>query len=223
MTVKREAVSAFHEAGHTVIARRLGLSVPYVVLLPTDDAEAHTPSQSAEYLARNADVATRVAAIENDILVVLAGPIAEFRRRPTKSRAGWGGDYYNLRSRLAKAVLLERGAPVPDEGGVIEVTLSEDDVAKVVLLFERLCERAKTLVDGNWPAITRVAEALLVRRFLNQDDIDELIAGTTEEANESGETAHEAFMKLISGDPRFQPAKPSDRAFIIGGAKPSAK
>jgi len=206
MTVKREAVSAFHEAGHTVIARRLGLSVPYVVLLPTDDAEAHTPSQSAEYLARNADVATRVAAIENDILVVLAGPIAEFRRRPTKSRAGW-----------------ERGAPVPDEGGVIEVTLSEDDVAKVVLLFERLCEKAKTLVDGNWPAITRVAEALLVRRFLNQDDIDELIAGTTEEANESGETAHEAFMKLISGDPRFQPAKPSDRAFIIGGAKPSAK
>ncbi len=36
----------------------------------------------------------------------------------------------------------------------------------------------------------------------------------------TGKTVHEAFMKAISGNPRFRPAKPSGKAFVIGGAKP---
>jgi len=42
----------------------------------------------------------------------------------------------------------------------------------------------------------------------------------TEEATESSETAAEVFMRLISGDPQFQPAKPSGKAFVIGAARP---
>ena len=41
----------------------------------------------------------------------------------------------------------------------------------------------------------------------------------TKEATESSETLHEAFMKAIEGNPRFQPAKPSGRGFVIVGAK----
>jgi hypothetical protein len=37
------------------------------------------------------------------------------------------------------------------------------------------------------------------------------------------ETAHEAFMKAIAGNPRFVEAKPSGKAFVIVGARPSAK
>ena len=32
-------------------------------------------------------------------------------------------------------------------------------------------------------------------------------------------TAHELFMKAIAGNPRFQPAKKSDKGFVIVGAK----
>jgi hypothetical protein len=41
-----------------------------------------------------------------------------------------------------------------------------------------------------------------------------------EDQTESSETMREAFMKAISGNPRFIPAKPSGKAFVIGGAKP---
>ena len=36
---------------------------------------------------------------------------------------------------------------------------------------------------------------------------------------DSGETLCEKFEKLISGDPRFQEAKKSGRAYVIGGSK----
>ena len=40
------------------------------------------------------------------------------------------------------------------------------------------------------------------------------------EQTASNETLREKFMKKISGDPRFIPAKPSGKEFVIVGAKP---
>jgi hypothetical protein len=40
----------------------------------------------------------------------------------------------------------------------------------------RLQAETADLVEQNWPAIERVADALLSGRFLNQEDIDALIA-----------------------------------------------
>lgn len=39
---------------------------------------------------------------------------------------------------------------------------------------------------------------------------------------ESSETVREIFMRLISGNPNFVLAKPSGKAFVIGGARPSS-
>jgi len=51
-------------------------------------------------------------------------------------------------------------------------------------------------------------------------DMDEPIS----EAVEIAETVHEAFMRAIAGNLRFQPARPSGgRAFMIGGAKAAAQ
>ena len=33
------------------------------------------------------------------------------------------------------------------------------------------------------------------------------------------ETVREIFMRLVAGNPRFIPAKPSGKAFVIGGAR----
>lgn len=41
------------------------------------------------------------------------------------------------------------------------------------------------------------------------------------EPTENSETVREAFMKAISGNPRFVPAKPFGKAFVILGTKPS--
>jgi len=204
---------AYHETGHAVIARGHGLGVPYVVLLPTDGAVASAPSESAVHLARNADRATQMAAIEQEFTVIMAGPVAQRCHRPSESERGWYDDRKNAESLVVRAAMLEAGTTVP-EGGA-EVTLKPEERERATQLFNQLVEKTNDLVAANWPAIIRVAEALVMRRVLSQDDLDELIAG--------GETAHEAFMKAIVGNPRFQPAKPSGKAFVIGGASRDSK
>ena len=42
---------------------------------------------------------------------------------------------------------------------------------------------------------------------------------TTTEDEQPQPTAYELFMKAIAGNPRFQPAKKSDKGFVIVGAK----
>ena len=51
----------------------------------------------------------------------------------------------------------------------------------------------------------------------------EFVAATspTPDQTESSETLREAFMKRISGNPRFQEAKESGKAFVITGHRPS--
>ena len=44
-----------------------------------------------------------------------------------------------------------------------------------------------------------------------------------EVSDENGETVREKFMKAVSGNPRFILAKPSGKAFVIGGMRPFAK
>jgi hypothetical protein len=78
---KREKMIAYHEAGHAVIARVFGLDVRHVMLFPT------TPlvhRQNAAWLARDADTATMLVALERDAKVTLAGPIAQQKHRYRK-------------------------------------------------------------------------------------------------------------------------------------------
>ena len=42
---------------------------------------------------------------------------------------------------------------------------------------------------------------------------------TTAEDEQPQPTAYELFMKAIAGNPRFQPAKKSDKGVVIVGAK----
>jgi hypothetical protein len=44
-------------------------------------------------------------------------------------------------------------------------------------------------------------------------------AEETPNDEDNSETLREAFMKQISGDPRFKEAKKSGEAYVIGGAK----
>jgi hypothetical protein len=79
---REEITTAYHEAGHAVIARMLGIAVEYVTTLSDDRTNGVALTHSAAFLAQDADQTTRLVAITKDMVVSLAGPYAEMRSRP---------------------------------------------------------------------------------------------------------------------------------------------
>ena len=67
-----------------------------------------------------------------------------------------------------------RGEPVV--GGQIE--LEGERLQEFIDLFNCTLAKASSLVDQHWPAICRVAKALMSDRVLSEAEIDALIEGT---------------------------------------------
>ncbi|MGC1827388.1 MAG: hypothetical protein WA723_17275 [Pseudolabrys sp.] len=180
---KLERLKAYHEAGHAVVARTLGIAMFYVTTLPTEDMTAGGAlTNSASWLARDADQATQLAAIEKDMKACLAGPHAQARYQPRKTKRipnDWASDFKLAKSFATKAVLIRngRGADIPIGEGTFEIVLGADDLAEIARLFHRIWNETEALVAKLWPAITLVAEELLTRRMLFEDEVDALIEG----------------------------------------------
>jgi len=60
--------------------------------------------------------------------------------------------------------------------GPFKVTLEFDDLVEIEQLFNRISNETEALVAELWSAITRVAEELLSRRTLFEEEVDALIA-----------------------------------------------
>ena len=180
---KLDRLKAYHEAGHAVVARTLGMAMSYVTMLPTDDMTAGSAvANSASWLARDADQVTQLAAIEKDMMACLAGPLAQARYQPRKTKRipnDWASDFKLAKSFATKAVLIRngRGADIPIGEGTFEIVLGADDLAEIAQLFHRIWNETEALVAKLWPAITLVAEELLTRRALFEDEVDVLIEG----------------------------------------------
>jgi hypothetical protein len=162
---EREAGIAYHEAGHAVSARVLGVEVTYVSLF-----EAVTYHQRARDFARNDDLAELLCAYVTDAMVVLAGPIAQCRyyRQPKERETLYcsNSDLRKARRLAARLVELKRNilTPVFPEPKYDE-------------LFAQLCDKTRVSVNEHWPAIERVANG---RRDIPAFDgayVDDLIAG----------------------------------------------
>jgi hypothetical protein len=160
---ERKAVIAHHEAGHAVIARVLGLEVDSVTIIP--DPVADTAGicfrDDAMWLALYADLATRLSAIEKNVVVSLAGPAAESQYLGKRETVATGGDL-----KMAKAHVQ------------LALELSGRDHSEYHELFGQLSLETKILVSQYWSAIERVAHGLLDFSTLNGTDVDDLIAGT---------------------------------------------
>ena len=182
---KLERLKAYHEAGHAVMARTLGMAMSYVTMLPTDDMTAGSAmADSASWLARNANQATQLAAIEKDMKALLAGPHAQARYQPRKTKripSEWASDFKLAKSCATKAVLIRNGrgaefrsVKAPSRlpwGWTISLRLTS---------FNRVSNETEALVAKLWPAITLVAEELLTRRSLFEDEVDALIREATD-------------------------------------------
>jgi hypothetical protein len=158
-----EAVIAYHEAGHAVIARQFGLAVTSVTIIPDLDLDT-AGSCYAEWATDRAlflydDLATQLSAIEKDVVVKLAGPQAQsqYDGRPQEL---CGSDL-----KMAKALVQ------------MALELSGRDHSEYDELFGQLSIEAEILVNEHWSAIQRVAHGLRDFSTLNGTDVDDLIAG----------------------------------------------
>jgi hypothetical protein len=154
-----------------------------VSLFPhSEESVAGVQTFRATYLAQTADTATQFDALERDLVVSLAGPMAQMHYRPTTPQDRvdpWEGDQNNASNFAAiagmiKAGLIEGMEVKENENSVRAVPTDAKQEAKQ--FYQDAATKALDVVDENWPTITRVAEALLIRKVLNQDDVDELIA-----------------------------------------------
>jgi ATP-dependent Zn protease len=139
--------TAYHEAGHAVIALRLGYEVKKVKINPIrKSGRATIPSKRSP----------------DDIKIYLAGPLAEALVNPTpfneKIQLGARFDWRDVRRSVREFVAL----------GFIDGR--EKDI-----LIEELFHETKALVHRDRKAIAAVAEALLERNTLTGDDIARIV------------------------------------------------
>jgi hypothetical protein len=171
----KRTIREFHEAGHAVIGRVLGIPVSYINML----GDGEVLATSATHLARDADKAAQLAAIAKDVIACCAGPMAQHRHHPQRNRrpVEWDGDRETASALAYRAALIESGIDFrqlnPND---LAPPLNADQTAFFEEFLQSGNDKALKLVDQHWPAIERVAKALLVRPILNSADLDELIS-----------------------------------------------
>ena len=180
---KKRRKIAYHEAGHAVAARILGVRVPYIAMIPIDDGSpAMAMAEAASWAARNASPADQQRACEIDIKIAMAGPYAQQRYEGRHQRydpdfsAPKGHDDFNIMSMAIHHLLRATGKETPADGEQVQIELSDDDQVYLRALLARLWEETETLVSGNRAAIERVAETLMVRDLIDEAELDALIS-----------------------------------------------
>jgi hypothetical protein len=143
---------AYHEAGHAVIALRLGYEVKWVTIKPRRRSLGRAEIQHG-------------SPSPDDIRIDLAGPLAEALVNPTpfheKIQLGSRGDWRNTGRSVREFVALEF---IGDQEGDI--------------LIDELLQETKALVRRDREAISRVAEALLTRKTLTGAEIKRIMGDT---------------------------------------------
>jgi hypothetical protein len=156
-------IAAHHEAGHAVVFHRLGHRVTEAEIHSTGGYVRVSDCDYRTTLPARPDGlysgVELVNAARPDVVGRLAGPVAEARHRGLEQlRECWRQGESN--TDLGDVENWLRQVVHPDEF---------DSAA------EWVTAHAVWLVNENWPAIERVAAALLRRRVLNGEQVAELI------------------------------------------------
>jgi cell division protease FtsH len=161
-----------HEAGHAVLALRLGLGVDHVTLQARGAAAGHTRVVPRSFMADR-------AALEAQVVVILAGRAAdELHGAPT---AGAFADLHEA-TRLITAIHASFGL-----GASLAHRVMPEDAEKLLRFdpklaavvegdLRRLMARAAALVQAHEKVIRDVAAALVARRTLVGEEVAEIMA-----------------------------------------------
>jgi hypothetical protein len=174
---------AYHEAGHAVIARVLGIEVLRATIRPDEffaghvmhgarwpDREDANGTIAAE--DREEEWQRRMEMAEDRAKLALAGPIAEMKYRPTLN----GEHFANYSDLFNVAVYLKiAGGFRPISEILVPGKPLQQTNGEVSRLWEQLQADTADLVELHWLSIERVAEALLIHEELGQEEIEALV------------------------------------------------
>lgn len=145
--------TAFHEAGHAVIAWRFRLKVRSATIVPTigtsGEVASASPLRGIHLDHDGSDRAHQRA--ETAIIVYLAGPAAQRRHSPHSWRSYHGRIDHSAAADLALRL-----------NGSVEVTNAHLKYLVIV---------ARDMVAASWAHIERVADALVERGTLTGDEV----------------------------------------------------
>jgi ATP-dependent Zn protease len=156
----RQRATAFHEAGHAVVAWHHGLRFHAVSIIEDQTtlgrlSKLHRP---ARFDPATAAISTVRRHFEPRIQVSLGGVFAE--RRGMRRAHNWTGAALDL-----------------DSAGEAAMRCTGSD-KQATLYLAWLAECTKAIVEMRWPLIERLAEELLVRQTLNRAEVSAIIART---------------------------------------------
>jgi hypothetical protein len=168
---------SYHEAGHAVVARKLGIEIAGVDMTPDDDDDhlAIVRVRSATWVAQQAsgDRAALARGLYTDLMVTLAGmeaqklagyPKGDFR---AEGDLGQGtADDDNMINYAWNLARIEAGLPIepgPDEPE--ELHPGDPLHTAGVAIIERAAAETKVMLEQNWLAVVRVA-GVLARRVI---------------------------------------------------------
>jgi hypothetical protein len=180
---------AYHEAGHAVMARHVGLAISGVRIGPrmNESGGAFTPDADSFGQTTFADaspgeglgVLVRASLM---ILVVMAGPMAEYRRRGRPDWAslnrrrlrGSDGELVDSNSGL---VALNSCGCWTDPRAIEAGTIDESRHRRCVVAFREHCTRiTASVMDELWPRVEAVAVELERRRTLSGAELDDILS-----------------------------------------------
>lgn len=150
-----EEGTAYHEAGHAVVGAIRGRPPLYVTIIAADGASGKTEFPEDwldEYKGHFGDSPRKHVYIETRILTGVAGTIAHDLHCP--ERAHDAGDKFDEQNAIE---LIESYAGWAD---------SDRDS-----YFQQLRERARSLLQANWPWVKAVARALIEHKTLQREEV----------------------------------------------------
>jgi hypothetical protein len=143
-------ITAIHEAAHAVAAIRLGLPFEHVSVIPDDEDE----TDGAMYWIELHDELGLEMPPEALAIVLLAGPCAEARFRGLRFDRVLSGE-----------------AAMDDRDSISRLGLSDAQ-------FLAASRDTLALIEHDWPAIERVAEALKRGSELRFDEVETLVVAS---------------------------------------------
>jgi hypothetical protein len=169
---------AYHEAGHAVVGRLLGIDVERIVMSRTGKTAAYVAGKSAFWKVKDQGPAAQIAAIEAETKMALAGiaaqtMAAQSRGLPNYGHVGGEDDAQKCYENAVRIALLKAGETLPET--VAGFTLSDPVQKDTQAIHNRLIAETKQLTEDNWPIIESVAGKLSPGASMDQQQLDALI------------------------------------------------